>query len=96
MRKGICMNLSDVRIARIETTRLIVRWNQKECTHQTIGSAQMENRKRVKNMDEYEKRDKETAELVYRITEWIRENVDLTDDEYCMVEKIGQKAFEKY
>lgn len=47
-------------------------------------------------MDDYEKRDKETAELVYRITEWICENVDLTDDEYCMVEKIGQKAFEKY
>ena len=47
-------------------------------------------------MDEYEKRDKEIAELVYRITEWIRENVDLTDDEYCMVEKIGREAFEKY
>ena len=47
-------------------------------------------------MDEYEKRDKETAERVYRITEWIRENVDLTDDEYCTVEKIRQEAFEKY
>lgn len=47
-------------------------------------------------MDGYEKRDKETAELVYRITEWIRENVDLTDDEYCMVAKIEREALEKY
>ena len=47
-------------------------------------------------MDEYEKRDKETAELVYRIMSWIEENVDLTDDEMCTVAKIGQKAFEKY
>ena len=28
-------------------------------------------------MDEYEKRDKEIAELVYRIMSWIEENVDL-------------------
>lgn len=50
----------------------------------------------MKNMDEYEKRDKETAKLIYQITEWICENVDLTDDEYYTIEKIRQKAFEKY
>lgn len=47
-------------------------------------------------MDEYEKHDKKIAKLIYQITEWIRENIDLTDDEYCMIEKIRQKAFEKY
>lgn len=47
-------------------------------------------------MDEYEKRDKEIAELVQRIAEWIRDNVDLTDDEHCFVCKVEQKAFEKY
>lgn len=47
-------------------------------------------------MDEYEKRDKEIAKLIYQIAEWIRENIDLTDDEYCTVEKIRQEAFEKY
>ena len=56
----------------------------------------VKNRKMVKNMDEYEKRDKETAELVYRIMSWIEENVDLTSDEMCTVAKIGQKALEKY
>ena len=45
---------------------------------------------------EYEKRDKETAELVWKIMRWIGENVDLTDDERCLVAKIDQKAFEKY
>ena len=47
-------------------------------------------------MDDYEKRDKETAELVWRIMRWIGENVDLTDDERCFIAKIDQKAFEKY
>lgn len=47
-------------------------------------------------MDDYEKRDKETAELVWRIMRWIGENVDLTDDERSLVAKIDQKAFEKY
>ena len=60
------------------------------------GSVLMENRKKVKNMDEYEKRDKETAELVYRIMSWIEENVDLTNDEMCTVAKIEREALEKY
>lgn len=47
-------------------------------------------------MDEYEKRDKEIAELVYRIMSWIMDNVDLTNDEMCTVAKIEQKALEKY
>ena len=32
-------------------------------------------------MDEYEKRDKETAKLIYQITEWIRENIDLRESD---------------
>ena len=47
-------------------------------------------------MDEYEKRDKEIAELVYRITDWIRRNVDLTADEEGTLGKIEQKALELY